>query len=453
MKEIFQIKGMHCKSCEVLLEQKIGEVKGIQKVKADNQKNTLCVTYINEIDKSAIKQAVKSAGYSLGAEDLPVLSKNKNDYFNLSIALVVFLLIILVGKISGLIDVLNYNIGSSSSLAIVFIIGLTAGVSTCMALVGGLVLGVSAKYIESHPDATILQRFRPHLFFNLGRIVSYFVLGGAIGYLGSFFSLSGTISGVVAIVVGFVMLILGIQLLGLFPRFSALITLPKSLSKLLRLNDKKNQEYNHTNAFIMGAITFFLPCGFTQAMQVLAIQSSSFLTGALIMGVFALGTTPGLLGIGGITAIIKKGTFANIFFKFVGIILIVFAIFNLSNGYRLSNLKQYLESATGNSSKQQSGETVKTNGVQTYEATYSADDNIKPDKFTVKVGQPARIEILAKTNGSGCMGSVMIPGLVQKAQFFEKGKTAILEFTPNKTGIFEMTCAMGIKSGQIEVVN
>jgi hypothetical protein len=249
------------------------------------------------------------------------------------------------------------------------------------------------------------------------------------------------------------MLILGIQLLGLFPKFSASVTLPKGISKMLRINDKKDQEYNHKNAFVMGALTFFLPCGFTQAMQVFAIQSGSFVTGALIMSVFALGTTPGLLGIGGITSVIKKGNFANIFFKFVGIVLIAFAIFNLSNGYSLSGLKQFMAAAGKSDPKQQSAGNVTTNGVQVVKATYAAGENIRPETITVKVGQPARIEILAKTNGSGCMGSVMIPGLVQKPQFFVKDETAILEFTPSQTGSYDMTCAMGIKSGDIEVVN
>ncbi|NCP77121.1 sulfite exporter TauE/SafE family protein [bacterium] len=41
-----------------------------------------------------------------------------------------------------------------------------------------------------------------------------------------------------------------------------------------------------------GALTFFLPCGFTLAMQAYAITTGSFITGALTMMAFALGTAP-----------------------------------------------------------------------------------------------------------------------------------------------------------------
>jgi sulfite exporter TauE/SafE/copper chaperone CopZ len=452
MEEIFHIKGMHCKSCELLLEEKIGGVSGVQRVHASNQKNIVKVFSSAEIDKSTIIRVINDAGYSLSSEDLPVMSKDNKDYFNFTLALVIFLVLVLIAKMTNLSEVMNLNIGAGSSLFVVFLIGLTAGVSTCMALVGGLVLGAAAKYNESHQEATVIQKFRPHLFFNIGRITSYFILGGVIGYLGSFFRLSGTFSGFMAIIVGLVMFVLGIQLLGLFPRFSASITLPEGLARILRLDDKKDKEYSHKNAFVLGTLTFFLPCGFTQAMQVFAIQSGNFVTGALVMGVFALGTAPGLLGIGGITSIIRKGSFANVFFKFIGVVLIAFAVFNLSNGYNLSGLKQYMASANKSDARQAVSITT-VSGVQVVKATYESGKNILPKKITVKAGQPVRVEIFAKTDGVGCMGSVMVPGLVKTPQFYEKGKTATLEFTAKDTGSYDITCAMGLKSGEIDVVN
>ena len=78
-----------------------------------------------------------------------------------------------------------------SNLPVVLLIGLAAGFSTCMALVGGLVLGISARFAENHPDATRVQKFRPHLFFNLGRIASFTLFGGLIGLFGKVFHLSG----------------------------------------------------------------------------------------------------------------------------------------------------------------------------------------------------------------------------------------------------------------------
>jgi sulfite exporter TauE/SafE len=161
---------------------------------------------------------------------------------------------------------------------VVLIVGLTAGISTCMALVGGLVLGISARFSEKHPEASPAQKFRPHIFFIIGRIISYFILGGVIGLLGKAFQLSGPSLGFLTIIVGVVMLILGAQLTEIFPRLSnGGLTLPSSISKFLGIKKHHQKEYSHTNSVLTGALTFFLPCGFTQAMQLYAMSTGKFL--------------------------------------------------------------------------------------------------------------------------------------------------------------------------------
>lgn len=89
---------------------------------------------------------------------------------------------------------------------------LTAGVSTCMALIGGLVLGLSSKFSQENRAASVLTKFRPHVMFNLGRIAAYFVLGGLLGFIGSFLTPSSIIIGTLIILVAAVMLLLGLQL-------------------------------------------------------------------------------------------------------------------------------------------------------------------------------------------------------------------------------------------------
>lgn len=208
-----------------------------------------------------------------------------------------------------------------------------------MALVGGLILGVSARYSEIHPQATTAEKFQPHLFFNTGRILSYTLLGGLLGTLGSAFQLSSSVLGVITILVGLVMLIMGLQLIKIFPWADNIkFTLPKGVSRFLGLK-KKQDSYSHTNTFILGALTFFLPCGFTQAMQIYAVSTGNFFSGAMVLGLFALGTTPGMLSIGGISSSVKDGL-AELFFKFAGLAVIAFAIFNFSNGLNLFGWKE-----------------------------------------------------------------------------------------------------------------
>jgi sulfite exporter TauE/SafE len=290
-----------------------------------------------------------------------------------------------------------------------------------------------------------------------------------IGWLGSLIQISTSVIGFLTILVGLAMLFLGFQLVGVFPRLANLqITLPKSLARLLGLEQARSNHYSHRGAIILGGLTFFLPCGFTQAMQLFAISTGNPLTGALTMAIFALGTTPGLLGVGGLTSIVK-GKITNYFFKFAGLAILALAFYNIGNGFNLtgivlsaSSIKEACDEAAAacplfpqtaketTPSKEVTEEN--TGDTQVLQATYTVKDGVTPTQFTVKVGQKVRVEVLAQDNGSGCMGSFMIPSFDKKAQNFKKGEKVIVEFTPTKAGTYQMTCAMGVPHGTIKVI-
>ena len=86
--------------------------------------------------------------------------------------------------------------------------------------------------------------------------------------------------------------------------------------------------------------------------------------------------------------------------------------------------------------------------VQIIKATYD-ENGFSPKQINVKSGQPVRLEVEAKVDGSGCMGSITIPGLTQDIQGFERGKTNIFEVTPPSPGQYKITCAMGLPHGTI----
>lgn len=272
------IKGMHCRSCEILLEDSLKEVPQVKSVKANYKASEALVYYENQIpEQKALAKVIESAGYKIGqADKLPLLSTNKKEYRDLGF---IFLFLTAVLLFFKTVNLFNFNLGSnfnSPSWGLIIVIGLVAGFSTCMALVGGLSLGLSTKFIKSHPQATALEKFRPHLFFITGRIVSYMVLGGLLGFLGSVFKFSALASGVLIILVGLVMLVMGLQLTNIFPCLNKLkLTLPTSVAKTFGFNSQP-REYRHDKAAILGALTVFLPCGFTQAMQLYAISTGNY---------------------------------------------------------------------------------------------------------------------------------------------------------------------------------
>lgn len=450
-KIIIPISGMHCKSCELLIEEELSKIPEVVKADAICKKKIAEIFYGNQKPNlDEVEEAVRSAGYEVGYEEKKsLISKNPSDYKDLGIAFLFLLGVYLILKNFG---ILNFNFGTSASnpsgLSIIFLIGLTAGVSTCMALVGGLILGMSARHSEKHPEASTIQKFRPHIYFNLGRILLFALFGGILGSLGSVFQLSSLTLGVITVLVGIVMLVVGLQLIEIFPFMNSLkLTLPKFLSKIIGV--KKHQgEYSHKSSIILGAMTFFLPCGFTQAMQLYAISTGSFVSGALVMGTFALGTAPGLLGIGGLTSVVK-GIFAKRFFKFAGILVIFFSLFNISNGYNLTGF-QFSSGSSGQSAITENDPNVQLkDGKQIVTMTQSGS-GYSPNKFTVKKGIPVKW-VITSSNPNSCASSILLSKMNISKRL--SGGENIIEFTPTEVGALKFSCSMGMYTGVFNVVD
>lgn len=442
------IKGMHCRSCEIIVEKELLKVSGVMDAKASFLEKKAWVYFEGKISEEEVHLAVKRAGYQVGKDEKkPWISRSVKDYEELGTAFLLLVILYLVIKNTGLLN-LSSSFGSPSSLTVVVMIGLTAGLSTCMAMVGGIILGVSARHAEKHPTASPLQKFRPHIFFNLGRLISYTFLGGIIASIGSAFQLSGSVLGYLTIVVGIVMFWLGLQLIEIFPRLSSgHLTLPSSVSKFLGLNKHQGKEYSHKNAFILGFFTFFLPCGFTQAMQLYAMSTGRFASGALIMGAFAIGTMPGLLSVGGLSSIVK-GSVAKKFFKFVGLAVILLALFNISNGLNLTgySIKRFLPSKTIIDSADPNVE-IK-DGLQI--VRMKADTSgYSPNTFTIKEKMPVKWIITASEQTS-CANFLVSQKLGIK-KGLKKGEN-IIEFTPEETGEISFMCSMGMFTGSFNVV-
>ena len=57
---------------------------------------------------------------------------------------------------------------------------------------------------------------KSNILYNIGRVVSYTVIGALAGAVGSVLSFSGALRGIVVIVVGIAMLVMAFSMLGIF---------------------------------------------------------------------------------------------------------------------------------------------------------------------------------------------------------------------------------------------
>lgn len=453
-----EISGMHCRSCELILTNSLQKLKAVEYVKVSRKHGHAEIGHSDSFLLSDAHASIRKAGYKVGREKPKTwFSRNIDDYTDIGIMTAIVLAFVFIINDSNIFSFADFATNNLSSLSAVLILGLAAGISTCAALVGGMVLGVSAKFAQENPNTTSLKKFEGQIFFNIGRIAGFFIFGAVLGALGSFFSISLGLTGFLVIVIGLIMLVYGLQLTGLFPKLSDYqLTLPIGVAKFLKLDSHNQSSYSRINTALLGATTFFLPCGFTQLVQLYAVGTANPLSSALILGTFAVGTTPGLLGIGALTSFLK-GAMSKYFYKFAGLVVVALAIFNISNGLNLSGAKNLLpkiDIAVTKNSDVKITETVavEKDGVQVIKAYYSTQDDMVPNNITLKNGQPARIEIDVRDDGFGCMGSMAFPGLSRQVEMLQKGKNLVFEFTPTKTGSYDITCAMGVPRGKITVL-
>lgn len=317
---------MHCNACVLMIESELKEFSNITYVRSSLKHHSLEV--IGDFGNKTMEQIakeltmpLKSHGYTISVEK-QIKIKNWSDFkIAIPIALA-FMAIFLILQKLGIVNLIN---SGDVTLGTAFVIGIVASLSTCMAIVGGLVLSMSANFAKEG------DKVRPQILFHLGRLVSFFILGGVIGAIGSAFELGIYGTFILGIIVGIVMLVLGINLLDIF-HFTKKIqpTIPRFISRHI-LGIKK---INHTlTPLLLGIATFFLPCGFTQSMQIYTLSTGSFWAGAMTMLAFALGTLPVLSILSFSSLGIHNSSKSGIFFKTAGIIVILFALFNLINAF------------------------------------------------------------------------------------------------------------------------
>jgi len=333
----FHIRGMHCKSCALLTESELKNFPYINEVKASLKSNLVeVVGNFGNKTPEEVAQELSSVlhphGYTLSVDLSAELGANKIKKnikeFKIAIPVTILFVIfyIFLQKI-GLVNLVNAN---EISFSTAFIIGVIASLSSCMAVVGGLLLSMSASFAkEDDFEEKKVNRLKPAIMFHVGRIVSFFVLGGVIGAIGAVFQLNTTWVFILSFVIAVIMFILGINLLDVFPWAKRLqIGMPKFLSR----HAIGVSKLNHTlTPLLVGIATFFLPCGFTQSMQMYTLTTGNFMNGGLTMFAFVLGTFPvlGLLSFSSFS--IHKNSRSGIFFKTAGLVVILFAIFNIIN--------------------------------------------------------------------------------------------------------------------------
>ncbi|MBI4812618.1 sulfite exporter TauE/SafE family protein, partial [Candidatus Falkowbacteria bacterium] len=241
---IYYVKGMHCASCEVLIENKLLELENIKSAEASTAKGEVLIEYEDKRPiLERLNEIFKKEGYVFS--DLPAVAlakagqprkvingfKPREFFITLGIGLLIIIGFVGLNKLglSGLI-----NVSSKSSLPMFFVFGIIAGISSCAALVGGLILSMSKQWGELYSDTdSTWKKIQPNLIFNVGRLMSYGVLGTALGAVGSKLNFSLKFGPILVIAVSVMMIFLAFQMFGFkaFRKFQ--FTMPKFITRFI----------------------------------------------------------------------------------------------------------------------------------------------------------------------------------------------------------------------------
>ena len=458
------IAGMHCANCEILIERRLRNIPGVVGARASQRKGKAEIDYVGELDLEAVQRAIEEEGYTVspwGKRDGRAggqREKSSRDYLEIGAIFVLLFGLYLALRQFDLLP-RGVTISDNMSYALVFLVGLVASVTSCIAITGGLLLAVAAKYNDANPDLAGIQKLMPHISFNFGRIVSYTLLGGAVGALGAALTLSPEVNAALTLLASIVMIVLGLQMLGLFPSLGRLQPrMPKTFAH--KIHDLSGRE-SKAGAFLLGAATFFLPCGFTQALQLYVLTKASFVTGALTMLAFSLGTLPALLSLSAISSF-ASGNFQRHFLKFAGAAVIVLGFVNIQYGLVLA--KTTVNTATvveGEKFKLQSAPAPEQSAVAAPPAQLPqlADQTSPvlqkqiavmkivgfeyvPNRFIVAEGVPVEWRIDA-SEAAGC-GRILIMPRLRLQKFLSATSTTFITFTPPHAGEFAFNCGMGM---------
>ncbi len=487
----FAVRGMHCAACVALVKKEFEAVDGTVSAAVDLTAGTATVAWEGAEEPADSAYAARIEPFGYGAERSEAggaapperrspAAERPNFWeaarsWSLS-ALAAAGVFALYGALqaSGLADKASARAGASVVAAL--LTGVAASVSSCLALVGSLVLALGAAGGRGSPGEAAASPVTRNLLFQGGRIAGFAVLGGLLGLLGGGIALSGRAVSVLTVAVGLVTLILGLSLLGIVPA-SLASRMPRRFSRVL---DALAASPHPAAPTILGAATFFLPCGFTLSMQALALASGGFVPGVLIMGSFALGTSPVLFGVGLAGAWTKrKGV---VLARAAGFVVVAFALQSIHSGASLfgftgnvldtsaaaSGTPSAASGVAGTASAAESSGSVRASeparpaagaaegapsGAQEGEIQRVSmkvlASAFEPAVIRVKAGVPVEWTIVGE-NPSGCTNRIVIPGADVSIPV-SRGGSQVVRFTVTEPGTIPFSCWMGMVHGKIIV--
>jgi len=234
-----------------------------------------------------------------------------------------------------------------NNIDFIFIIGVafTASVGHCIGMCGGIVIAYSSAKIN--PKKSWISQSIAHLFYNLGRVVTYTILGVIFGSLGKVTAFSPTTKGILFLITGILMVLAGLSLLGKLGFLNAIEVSFSNKSWFQKLFKKLMGTKSLLSFFSLGMLNGIIPCGLVYSFAIIAASTASPFWGGAVMATFGLATIPTLFLLGTVTKFLQKGNIRKIMMKISAFLVIAYGVFTMFKAYNFiahpAEMKQKME--------------------------------------------------------------------------------------------------------------
>jgi sulfite exporter TauE/SafE/plastocyanin domain-containing protein/copper chaperone CopZ len=428
----FSVADMTCHSCEKLVSKHAMAVKGVTGAHADYVKGEAAVTYdANATSPKEIAAAISKGPYSC-CESNEATGK-KSPLINILMSA----LVLAAGAyiLLGGLNVELPAVEKGASFALVFAVGLLTGFH-CIAMCGGFVVSYTARN-RGNVGLNISQ----HAYYGLGKTLSYAVIGGLFGLVGSFITFTPFMRGLAAVLAGIFLILFGLNMLGFLGFFRRLRLKTPGFAERLA------ERSRNSSPLVVGLLNgLMIACGPLQAMYVFAAASGSPLDGALYLAVFGIGTLPVLLGFGVFTSF-ASSNLAGRLVKYSGVAVILLGLLMLNRGAALAGFQTGIAGTMSSASTGASAPVISSDGFQEIHMNVTAS-GWKPDAFVLAKGIPVKW-IIDGQEITTCNREIQVPAY--GLRFAIKPGLQTIEFTPTESGVVPWSCWMGMIPGKFIV--
>lgn len=313
-------------------------------------------------------------------------------------------------------------------LWVAFLVWLVACGSSCLAVTWWIVV----SYVEALEDKNRQSLLMTQWLFHVWRMVAFVGWWALLWYLWQTFQISPTVNGVLMIGVWCILAYVWLHIFGIVPSITKRwFRLPWGAQKLIKKwNDPRY-------ALVVWALTFFLPCGFTQSMQLFAMQTGSAMQWALILWAYGLWTIPLLLWLWMSAWYFKSKM--RLFNKVVAGLLIAFGLMTIGNGYA------WVTNTIGSAWIPQ---WQLQNTVERLAWTHLWN-RLEPKDILLKNNKSYEITINPTAPGLWCKSTIHLPDGTTRA--IQQWVPLTFAFNPVQDGTYKLTCSAWSEHGSIVV--